>query len=450
MVLSLGGWSWFFCVNFNWSICLIKHLLIHLLVFNYPLKLPHIYSPDFQPLHTFTRSISTTLIHTHFPFHFHIHIITSLLTNKTVSLHHYTHTNHQINIQPTYFACRIPITTLQDSSPPFKALTFTVNNLRLHASRQLHPPVATTTSLSASALHPPHLSIQREPLTSIAYNIAAQKQPRRHRSLVLPASDSNTILTLTSDLQRLKTSSTRAFHSSATKENKEEDTSLQSPGLKTSMLFHQFPVRAQAAHAPSLTRGIGTGALTHQQSTPMETDSYKSSDPPPTTSQKADQQDQLAAYLMLRQQQQVPSTLQRQMGLFGGQAFGKGLQNQWFHAQQLQFPCAFQQQYFTFGSTPSSPTTSSLYDCYSDSEPLSPLPQKFPPVVIELMFGMRLTEIELVFEWDWLFIVTQSTLIRSFINQHSFVYLSTQKLFNQTITFKRTIQLLNVCTQSVT
>jgi hypothetical protein len=49
-------------------------------------------------------------------------------------------------------------------------------------------------------------------------------------------------------------------------------------------------------------------------------------------------------------------------------------------------PCGFQQQqqYFTFGSTPSSPTSSGAFDCFSDSEPLSPLPQKFPPVVKNL------------------------------------------------------------------
>jgi hypothetical protein len=214
---------------------------------------------------------------------------------------------------------------------------------------------------------------------------------------------------LAKEFGQLKTSSTQAVHrEEQQKENRKEENQqrqeikenpdflIQSPSPKFAnltstrsgtTLFHQFPVRAQAAHAPSLTRGIGAGALTHssQQPQAIEVDplEFQPTQVPsfPTTSQKADQQDQLAAYLLLRhQQQQMPAAFSRQMGLFGMPALGRmPPQQAWFQ----QFPCAMQQQqqYFTFGSTPSSPTTSSLYDCYSDSEPLSPLPQKFPPVV---------------------------------------------------------------------
>jgi hypothetical protein len=216
--------------------------------------------------------------------------------------------------------------------------------------------------------------------------IDSGKQPRRHRSLVLPSATNSedSVLKLANKFgQTLKTSSTKAFHQKENEPSSEVEnrshlygqstsTSLKSKTAVTT-LCHQFPVRAQTAHAPSLTRGIGVGALKNQ---PSNTD-FESSNP--TTSQNADQ---LAACFLLRQQQQMPIAFNRQMGLFGVPAIARLPE---IRPQQQWLRCAFQMQqqnqYFTFGSTPSSPTTLSLQDCYSDSEPLSPLPQKFPPVV---------------------------------------------------------------------
>lgn len=307
-------------------------------------------------------------------------------------------------------------------------------------SRKIITITVNTTS-SLSALHSHHqksglfsLNWPNLPQT-LNYELLTKEQPRRHRSLVLlsPSASSSTTDTqpkgfqFGKELRRTNESLDKSFKEKKTKriprfpfptvDNNASSTSqpkdLNNPGHKdlreslpnipnistipntssklfkqapsaTSSLFHQFPIKTTQLDSPSLTKGIGIGALS-TQSQCGNSDSQPTVDQPYTfehqeeqvQQDQIDQQVQLAAFLM---RQRMPAMFARQLNLFSGAGLAGRLAG---HHGWIPNYCALQQQqFFSFSSTPSSPTTSSFYD--GDSAPLSPLPQKFPPVVNNL------------------------------------------------------------------